>query len=178
MKRALIVVALVALAGCSSETNEPQAGTSATIEVQTPTAAPSTVAPASPTPVATSAAPVTPSASTSSPKPQQTGAGDVSFCDYLAKTADASQQVESPDEYVALVKGAVAVAPGAISQDVALFATSVEKLALTVTGTPAQAAKADAWLSRNEAAVQQAQDNLNSYSLSTCGQPFVTGEGN
>ena len=33
------------------------------------------------------------------------------------------------------------------------------------------------WQARNDAAIQQAEDNLNSYSESTCGRSFITGEG-
>lgn len=127
----------------------------------------------SPTPAVTSARPTS-----KTPKPSATGAGDLTFCDYLQRSRDAAQQVEDPQQFVELVDGALAVAPGSIREDLALYAESVRKLATTVTGSPSQAAKADAWLSRNDAAVQQAQDNLNSYSLSTCGQPFLTGEGN
>lgn len=124
----------------------------------------------------TTAAP-TPQPTTPKPKNTTSGPGDTTFCDYLEQTSDAAQQVEDPTQFVKLVEGAQAVAPGAIADDLALYAQSVRKLAATVTASPAEAAKADKWLSRNDAAIQQAEANLNSYSESTCGRPFITGEG-
>lgn len=172
------MLALIALAGCSSSDNEPDAGSSGTVAVTTAPAPTQTQTPTEqPTSPATTA-PATTQPQTKTPKPAVSGAGDVTFCDYLAQNADAAQLVESPEQFVELVQGALAVAPGSIRDDLSLYADSVQKLATTVTGSPAEARKADAWLSRNDAAVQQAQDNLNSYSLSTCGQPFITGEGN
>jgi hypothetical protein len=169
-----VLVALLTLAGCSQGSDTPEAQSSGTVGVTSP-------ASPTPTPTPTTAGPTTatPSAAatTRTPKPQSSGPGDLTFCEYLEKTADAQQQVEDPAQFVALVEGAQAVAPGAIADDLALYVQSVRKLALTVTGTPAEAAKADKWLSRNDAAVQQAQANLNSYSESTCGRPFITGEG-
>ena len=177
MKRAAIVLALIALAGCSSSDGEPDAGSSGTVAVATPSpptqAATPTEQPSTPATTAPATQPAT-----KTPKPAVSGAGDLTFCDYLAQNADTAQLVESPEQFVELVQGALAVAPGSIRDDLSLYAQSVEKLATTVTGPPVAARKADAWLSRNDAAVQQAQDNLNSYSLSTCGQPFITGEGN
>lgn len=177
MKRALIALVLVGVAGCSSGTSEPGAGQSGTIAVPSAsqTAAP---APASTTPSATLKPSSESRPATSAPAPSApTGKGDTTFCDYLASTAAAQQQIEDPNELVKLVAGAQAVAPGAISEDLALYAQSVKKLALTVTGSPDQAAKADAWLSRNDAAIAQAELNLNSYSESVCGTPFIAGEG-
>ncbi len=178
MKRALIAVVLVGLAGCSSTESEPDAGSSATIE------APAVPTSAAPSPDATTPeaiGQVTPTSepATSEPvtQPSPTGKGDTTFCDYLASTAAAQQQVEDPDELVKIVEGAQAVAPGAVSEDLAVYVQSVKKLALTVTGSPDQAAKADAWLTRNDAAITQAETNLNSYSESVCGTPFLTGEG-
>ena len=69
------------------------------------------------------------------------------------------------------------MAPGAIAEDAALYAESVRALATTVTGSPKKAAQADAWLSENEDAIAAAEANLDSYSQSTCGLPFITGEG-
>ena len=174
MKKTLLAAALLVLAGCSQTADEPQAGTSGSVSVPSPVE--TTVAPTSPTLEPTTAA-ATPTPTTPKPKDTATGPGDTTFCDYLEKTADAAQQVEDPAQFVKLVQGAQAVAPGAISDDLALYALSVRKLAQTVTGTPAEAAKADKWLSRNDAAIQQAEDNLNSYSESTCGRSFITGEG-
>jgi hypothetical protein len=177
MKRALMAIVLIGVAGCSSGSSEPGAGQSGTIAV--PSASETTaLSPAATTPSAT----LNPSSearpATSAPTPAaSTGKGDTTFCDYLASTAAAQQQIEDPDELVKLVEGAQAVAPGAISEDLALYAQSVKKLALTVTGSPDQAAKADAWLSRNDAAIAQAELNLNSYSESVCGTPFLAGEG-
>ncbi len=167
-------MALLALGGCSQTTTTPDTDSSGTVAVPspespTPVPSPTTAEPSTAAPTAT--------ATTRTPKPQTSGPGDLTFCEYLEKTADAQQQVEDPAQFVALVEGAQAVAPGAIADDLALYAQSVRKLALTVTGTPEQAAKADRWLSRNDAAVQQAQANLDSYSESACGRPFITGEG-
>lgn len=173
---AVLVVLLAA--GCSQSESAPEPVTSGTVAVPTPSEpapATPTQAPATPSPVATAASPT---AEKTPEAPKATGPGDLTFCDYLEQNASAAQRVEDPTQFVELVDGALAVAPGAVRDDLALYAQSVRKLALTVTGSPAQAAKADAWLSRNDAAVQQAQDNLNSYSLSSCGQPFITGEGN
>lgn len=173
MKRILLVIALVALAGCS-QNDEPKAEITGSVAAPSPVE--TTEEPSTPTPTQTTAAPA-PTATTPKPKNTSTGHGDATFCDYLAKSADAAQQVEDPAQFVALVEGAQAVAPGAIADDLALYVQSVRKLALTVTGSAAEAAKADKWLSRNDAAVQQAEANLNSYSESTCGQPFITGQG-
>lgn len=179
MKRVVLTLTLIALAGCSSSGSEPDAGSSGTVAVEsaTPSAPELSQSPTELPSAPVTTAPATQPA-TKTPKPVATGAGDVTFCDYLAQNADAAQLVESPEQFVELVQGALAVAPGSIRDDLSLYADSVEKLATTVTGSAAEAKKADAWLSRNDAAVQQAQDNLNSYSLSTCGQPFITGEGN
>ncbi len=177
MKRAAIVLALLALVGCSSSDGEPDAGSSGTVAVATPSAPTRAATPTEQPSTPATTAPATQPAS-KTPKPAVSGAGDLTFCDYLAQNADAAQLVESPEQFVELVQGALAVAPGSIRDDLSLYALSVQKLATTVTGSPAEARRADAWLSRNDAAVQQAQDNLNSYSLSTCGQPFITGEGN
>ena len=76
-----------------------------------------------------------------------------------------------------MVNGALAVAPGAIRDDLVLYAQSVQKLADTVTAGPKKAAAADKWLSDNADAVAQAEANLNGYSESVCGVPFITGEG-
>lgn len=177
MKRALIAVVLVALAGCSSGDSEPGAGSSGTVAAPTAneSRAPS---PAATTPSATLNPSATARPASSAPAaPSPSGKGDVTFCDYLASSAGAAQQIEDPAELVKIVQGAQAVAPGAISEDLALYVESVKKLALTVTGSPEQAAKADAWLSRNDAAITQAETNLNSYSESVCGTPFIGGEG-
>ncbi len=111
-----------------------------------------------------------------SKKPQRPGAGRVLHL--LEQTqGQHQQQIEDPAAFVGLVEGAVAVAPGAIAEDAALYAESVRALATMVTGTPKQAAKADAWLTQNEDAIAAAEANLDSYSQSTCGLPFITGEG-
>lgn len=159
-----LTLALV-LAGCSQAqtTTQPPA----TPAQSTP--APSTPAPSTPAPTQSAAAS---GSSTPTPEAPSTEA----FCDYLEDTAEAQQSIEDPTAYVQLIAGAQAVAPGSISDDLALYVTSTEKLALTITGTPEQAAKADAWLTRNEAAVEQAQANLDAYTESTCGRPFTIGE--
>lgn len=174
MKKAMVVVSLLLLAGCGQSGDEPNAGSSGSVRVPdevtaSPTVAPTKTRSASPSAVTTTRQP--------KPTPTASGPGDLSFCDYLEKTADAQQQVEDPGQFVTLVEGALAVAPGAIADDLALYAASVRKLAATVTAPPDEARKADRWLTRNDAAVQQAQANLNSYSESTCGRPFITGEG-
>ena len=175
-----MLIAVIALAGCSETTDEPGGGTTATLAVESPTSPVRTQTPTQPptTPDSTQAPATTTAPATQRPKPASTVPGDLTFCDYLERSRDAAQQIEDPAQFVQLVEGAAAVAPGSIREDASLYAESVRKLALTVTGTPAQAAKADAWLVRNDAAIQQAQDNVNSYSLSTCGQPFLTGEVN
>jgi hypothetical protein len=173
VRRAAVLLALLALAGCAQNDDAPQAESTGTVTV-----APSSPEP-TPTPTTTeptTAAP-TPAPTTRSPKPQASGPGDTTFCGYLEQTAGAQQQVEDPAQFVALVEGAQAVAPGAIAEDLALYVQSVRKLALTVTGSPEEAQKADRWLARNDAAVQQAQANVDSYSQSACGRPFITGEG-
>ncbi|MFN8184368.1 MAG: hypothetical protein U0R23_08105 [Candidatus Nanopelagicales bacterium] len=172
MKRAgLLIVAAVVIAGCSQNTTSPPP------DSPEPSVALSTPAP-SPTSVAPTQAATTPAATPTQTKPPATPApGTDAFCAYLKKTAGAQQRVEDPQQFVDLVDGALAVAPGAIQEDLALYAQSVRKLALTVTGSPAEAAKADAWLTRNEDAINQAEANLDAYSQSTCGRPFITGEG-
>ena len=172
MKRTVTLVAVaMVLAGCSQDSTSPQPQDSATISVspvsskQTPVTSPTTAAPTS-TPAPTA---------TKSKKPQRPGAD--AFCTYLEQTQGAQQQIEDPAAFVDLVEGAVAVAPGAIAEDAALYAESVRALATMVTGTPKQAAKADAWLTQNEDAIAAAEANLDSYSQSTCGLPFITGEG-
>lgn len=172
MKRAgLVIVAAVLLAGCSQNTTSPPAQQSE-----------SSVAQSTPAPSPTSAAPTqattTPAATPTATKRSTTPApGTDAFCAYIKKTAGAQQRVEDPQQFVDLVEGALAVAPGAIQEDLALYVESVRKLALTVTGSPDEAAKADAWLTRNEDAIAQAEVNLDAYSQSTCGRPFITGEG-
>lgn len=171
MKRIIVAVALLALAGCG-QGDQPSAESSAVVE--SPTVAESSSAP---TPSVTQSVAPTPSVTSAKPTPTTEGPGDESFCGYLEKTADAQQQVEDPAQFVALVEGAQAVAPGAISEDLALYVTSVRKLAATVTGSEEEMMRADRWLTRNEAAVAQAEANLNSYTESTCGRPFILGEG-
>lgn len=171
MKRSALLTVLiagVALAGCSqSQTaSEPSASVSVPKPKPSMTTAAPTTAPAT-TAAPTSAAP-TQSASSAVP-------GDKAFCNYLKKTQGAQQIVEDPTQYVALVEGAAALAPGAIAEDAALYAESARKLAVTVTGSQSQAAKADQWLSENSDAVDQAEANLNSYAESTCGVPFISG---
>jgi hypothetical protein len=166
------------MAGCSSAESQPGAGSSATIQAplttETAEVSPDVTTPQDPgSPTAVSETATTEPA----PQPSATGKGDATFCDYLASTSAAQQQIEDPAELVRIVEGAQAVAPGAVSEDLALYVQSVRKLALTVTGTPEQAAKADAWLTRNDSAVMQAETNLNSYSESVCGTPFIAGEG-
>lgn len=172
MKRAsALIVLLVALAGCSQTDSAPEPTASESVVTQSP----------SPEPTATSEAPtVTPTSAAPSPTQASataTQASTSAFCAYLKKTAGAQQQVEDPSQFVALVNGALAVAPGAIQEDLALYAESVQKLADSVTAPPAKAAKADQWLSDNEDAIDQAEANLNAYSESACGRPFITGEG-
>jgi hypothetical protein len=157
-----------ALAGCSQTESPPEPVDSATVptatatEATTPPPAPTTAAP-------TSAAPV--------PESPAGSSGDDALCAYLKKSSKAAQQVEDPAAFVALVEGAQAVAPGAIEEDLALYAESVRKLAILVTGSPKQAAKADAWLAENEDVVAGAEANVDNYSQSVCGRPFITGEG-
>jgi hypothetical protein len=174
VKRAgALVIAFVALAGCSQTDSAPEPTPSETFVTQSP----------SPEPTATSEAPtVTPTSATPSPtrasaSATATQASTAAFCAYLKKTAGAQQQVEDPSQFVALVNGALAVAPGAIQEDLTLYAESVQKLADSVTASPKKAAKADQWLSDNEDAIAQAEANLNAYSESSCGRPFITGEG-
>lgn len=163
MKVIFGLAAVVVLAGCSQTQSSPQASTTPTSVI---TGEPT---PSAPSPRVTKSVTATPSATRIVPSTE-------AFCDYLEQTAEAQQTVEDPQAYVRLVTGAQAVAPGAISDDLALYAQSAKKLAVTVTGSPEEAAKADAWLTRNEAAVGQAEANLNAYAESTCGRPFVAGE--
>jgi hypothetical protein len=174
-KTAAFALVLLALAGCSQTDDEPQAGSSGTVAVESPTIRPS--APPTQTPTTAPVSPTAPKPTTPQPAATSNGPGETTFCDYLEQTAGAQQQVEDPAQFVKLVKGAQAVAPGAIADDLALYAQSVQKLADTVTADAQTAAKADRWLARNEAAITQAEANLNSYSESTCGRPFITGEG-
>jgi len=162
------LVLAAALAGCSQTESAPEPVDSATI----PTA-PTAVA-TTPTPAATTAAPTSAAPASKSPA---ASSGDDAFCAYLKKSSKAAQQVEDPAAFVALVEGAQAVAPGAIEEDLALYTESVRKLAILVTGGPKQAAKADAWLAENEDVVASAQANVDNYSQSVCGMPFITGEG-
>lgn len=163
----VLVVAAVILAGCSQPDSAPEPEISETVATQdaspVESAEPATQAPPSSRP-SRSAAPAT-------AKP-----GTSAFCKYLKQTAGAQQQVEDPVQFVELVNGALAVAPGAIQEDLALYAQSVQKLADTVMAGPKKAAAADEWLSENEDAVAQAEANLNGYSESVCGVPFITGE--
>ena len=169
--KAMIGVLLFAgvLAGCSQTESAPEPVDSATVsqlpQSQTPTPEPSTPAVTTSPTVKVSKSPI------------EQKAADTTFCAYLKKASGAAQQVEDPTQFVALVEGAQAVAPGAIEEDLALYAESVRKLALTVTGSPKQAASADAWLAQNEDVIAAAEANVNNYSLSVCGQPFITGEG-
>lgn len=172
MKRtALALILAIGLAGCSqTDTATPPASPPATPTVSaTPVESP-TQTPTTPAPTATSAKPDP----TSTPKP--TGPGTNTFCAYLKKTSGAQQQVEDPSQFVALVNGALAVAPGAIAEDLALYAESVQKLADTVTAGPKKAAAANKWLTNNEAAISAAEANVNNYSQSVCGRPFISGE--
>ena len=165
------MVLAVGLAGCSQNDSAPQPEVSASTESTVPSPTPTTPTPVAPSPTRT-ATPTTPA-----PEQNPTKAGAQAFCDYLEKTSGQQQQVEDPAQFVALVEGAVAVAPGSIAEDAQLYAESVRRLADTVSGGPKKAAKAEAWLTANEAAVAQAEANLNSYTESTCGRPFITGEG-
>jgi hypothetical protein len=172
MKHLIAVTAVaLALAGCTQTDSAPEPAISQTIAASD---APSPVE--SPTPQATTKSP-SQEPTTPAPTPKATKPGTTSFCKYLKQTAGAQQQVEDPAQFVALVNGALAVAPGAIQEDLALYAESVQKLADTVTAGPKKAARADQWLSENEDAIDQAEANLNAYSESVCGQPFITGEG-
>lgn len=168
---AALVVITLAVTGCSQTGSSPEPGISETIATAEATATPS-VEPATPEP--TTAAP---SPSATATKKKQTKPGTTSFCKYLKQSYGAQQSVEDPEQFVQLVNGALAVAPGAIQEDLALYAESVQKLADTVTAGPKKAAAADAWLSENEDAIRQAEANLNAYSESVCGLPFITGEG-
>lgn len=170
MKRAgVVVVAAVILAGCSQTGSAPEPQTSESVTTQAPSPVRSTE-PATQTPTPAQPTPSTTAPSTAKP-------GTAAFCKYLKKTAGAQQQVEDPMQFVELVNGALAVAPGAIREDLALYALSVQKLADTVMAGPKKAAAADKWLSENEDSVAQAEANLNGYSESVCGVPFITGEG-
>ena len=165
-------IVVLGLAGCTQTQSDPTPPTTV------PSASPSLQSPAStPSAPATPTTPATTSATKPSPKPTATGAGVTAFCDYLEKTSGQQQQVEDPSQFVALVEGAVAVAPGAIAEDIAIYAESVRKLAQTVTAGPKQAARANQWLSDNEAAIAAAEANLDNYTQSVCGRPFFTGEG-
>ena len=171
MKRAgLVILTAVVLAGCSQNTASPPVPSDTPATRSTPAPSPTTQAPTQA--VTTPAATPTATKRSTTPAP-----GTDAFCSYLKKTAGAQQRVEDPQQFVDLVEGALAVAPGAIQEDLALYAQSVRKLAVTVTGSPDEAAKADAWLTRNEDAINQAEVNLDAYSQSTCGRPFITGEG-
>lgn len=173
MKRAsALIVLAIALAGCSQTDSAPEPEISPTVATQAPSPEPSasTEAP--------SATPTTAAATPTRASATATQASTAAFCAYLKKTAGAQQQVEDPSQFVDLVNGALAVAPGAIREDLALYAESVQKLADTVTAPPKKAAKADQWLSDNEDAINQAEANLEAYSESACGRPFITGEGN
>lgn len=162
-----VTVAVVALAGCS------QSQTSTQSEA-TPTVQKSKAAPTTASPVETSQAPTSAAPTSAAPTATQSAIpGDKAFCAYLKKTQGAQQIVEDPDQYVALVQGAAALAPGSIAEDAALYAESARQLALTVTGSAKEASKADKWLTANQAAVDQAEANLNSYAESTCGLPFI-----
>lgn len=145
---------------------------------QTQTSTEPTASPAQSTPAPSTPAPTQSAAPTSSPtaEPTPSAPSTEAFCNYLEDTAEAQQSIEDPAAYVQLIAGAQEFAPGAISDDLALYVTSTKKLALTITGTPEEAQKADAWLTRNEAAVEQAEANLNAYTESTCGRPFTIGE--
>jgi hypothetical protein len=171
MRRAAVLIAVAMLvAGCSQDTTSPDPQDSGTVSVT-----PAPTEPASPTPTTVPSSQMPPSPTATKTKKSQPGAD--AFCDYLDQTQGAQQQIEDPAQFVALVEGAVEVAPGAIAEDAALYAESVRALAATVTGSPKEARTADAWLSENEDAIAAAQANLDSYSLSTCGLPFITGEG-
>lgn len=167
----LVLAAAAVLAGCTSsqQAETPSVTASETAATasppMTPTATPSPTSTPTPTPTQTQTA-----------TPAAASPGVEAFCAYLAKTAGAQQTVESPEQFVALVAGAQAVAPATISEDLALFVKSTRKLALSVTGSPEQASRANAWLDRNAGAVDIAEANLNSYAMSTCGQPFIAGE--
>ncbi len=166
------MVLAVGLAGCSQTDSAPEPDVSATTEPAEPSPAQTTPGTVTPTPTRT------PTPTTPEPDPgSTTKAGTTAFCDYLEETSGQQLQVEDPSQFVALVEGAVAVAPGAIAEDAQLYAESVRRLADTVTEGPKKAAKAEAWLTANESAVAQAEANLNSYAESTCGRPFITGEG-
>ncbi len=170
MRRVVVMVAAaVVLAGCSQDNSSPQPQDTGTVSVSP-----------QPTQSPTTASPTTQAPTSAAPKPAKTKnaqPGTDAFCTYLEQTQGAQQQVEDPAQFVELVEGAAAVAPGAIAEDAALFAESVRALATTITGSAKQAAKADAWLSENEDAIAAAEANLDSYSQSTCGLPFITGEG-
>lgn len=178
MKRPVLVLAvLAALAACTSSTeSEEPTPTVSESQVASPTisVSPETTAPPS-SPASTPTPTPTPTPTATSGA--TSGAGDEAFCDYLERTAGAQQTVEGPEQYVALVAGAQAVAPGAIADDLALYVTSARKLALTITGSASEAEKAQKWLNRNAEAVNTAEANLNGYAESTCGRPFLTGEG-
>ena len=172
MKRAAgLSAAAAVLVGCSQDNASPQPQDSQTIAVSPEPTEPSVIT--SPTAVPTTTAAPSPTAT----KTKKSQPGADAFCTYLEQTQGAQQQIEDPAQFVELVEGAAAVAPGAIAEDAALYVESVRALATTVTGSPKKAAQADAWLSENEDAIAAAEANLDSYSQSTCGLPFITGEG-
>ena len=172
MKRAAVLIAAAAvLVGCSLDNASPQPLDSQTIAVSPEPTEPSVST--APTAVPTTTAAPSPTAT----KTKKSQPGADAFCTYLEQTQGAQQQIEDPAQFVELVEGAAAVAPGAIAEDAALYVESVRALATTVTGSPKKAAQADAWLSENEDAIAAAEANLDSYSQSTCGLPFITGEG-
>jgi hypothetical protein len=113
---------------------------------------------------------------TGAPEPAATRAGTSAFCDYLDKTSGQQQQVEEPSQFVELVEGAAAVAPAAIAEDMALYLESVRRLAETVTAAPRKSERANQWLSDNEAAISAAEANVDTYTQSVCGRPFIAGE--
>ena len=173
MKRAAVLIAVAAvLVGCSQDNASPQPQDSETIAVSPEPTEPSAISSPTAVPTTTTAAP-----SPTATKTKKTQTGADAFCTYLEQTQGAQQQIEDPAQFVELVEGAAAVAPGAIAEDAALYVESVRALATTVTGSPKKAAQADAWLSENEDAIAAAEANLDSYSQSTCGLPFITGEG-
>lgn len=175
MRRLVVAtVLLLAVAGCSETESAPAPEPSESAASPTAMATPTPVTPTS-EPTGSSPASQTPTAPR--PEPTATRAGTSAFCDYLEQTSGQQQQVEEPSQFVALVEGAAAVAPASIAEDIALYVESVRKLAETVTAAPKKAERANQWLSDNEVAVAQAEANLDSYTQSACGRPFIAGEG-
>ena len=124
MKSAAVLIAAAAvLVGCSQDNASPQPQDSQTIAVSPEPTEPSVIT--SPTAVPTTTAAPSPTAT----KTKKSQPGADAFCTYLEQTQGAQQQIEDPAQFVELVEGAAAVAPGAIAEDAALYVESVRALA-------------------------------------------------